>query len=75
METIKMKAHIGKDGFLKIAMPAGVADVDCDVLVTVSRQMTHEEWNRFVDMTAGSLADDPIERLPQGEYEPRDVLS
>jgi len=31
--------------------------------------MTPEEWNRFIDLTAGSLADAPIERLPQGEYE------
>jgi len=36
--------------------------------------MTTEELNRFVDETAGSLAANPIERLPQGDYEERDAL-
>jgi hypothetical protein len=28
--------------------------------------MTQEEWRAFIDETAGSLADDPIERGDQG---------
>lgn len=31
-------------------------------------------WHEFVERTAGSLADDPIERWPQGEYEEREPL-
>ena len=74
MEALKIKAHIGHDGILQLDVPIGVADVDCDVVVTVPIKMTDEEWSQFVDRTAGSLADDPIERPPQGEYEQRDPI-
>jgi len=72
---LKLKAHIGHDGILRLDVPVGVADVDCDIIVTVPPKMTTEEWNQFVDRTAGSLADDPIERFPQGEYEQRDSIA
>lgn len=32
------------------------------------------EWHDFIDRTAGSLADDPIERLPQGSFETREPI-
>jgi len=32
------------------------------------------EWHAFITRTAGSLADDPIERPAQGEYEQREPL-
>lgn len=31
-------------------------------------------WAEFIDQTAGSLADDPIQRWPQGDYETREPL-
>ncbi len=31
-------------------------------------------WLAFIERTAGSLADDPIERPPQGDFETRDPL-
>lgn len=74
MEALKLKAHIGHDGILRLDVPVGIADVDCDVIVTVPPTMTVDEWHQFVDRTAGSLVDDPIERLPQGEYEQRDPI-
>ncbi len=74
MDILKMKAHIGSDGILRLEVPVSVTDVDCDVLVTTSLQMTPEEWNQFIDMTAGSLAAGPLERLPQGEYEQRESI-
>jgi hypothetical protein len=74
MEALKLKAHVGHDGILRLDVPVGVADVDCEIVVTVPSTMTAEEWNQFVDRTAGSLAHDPIERLPQGEYEQREPM-
>lgn len=74
MNAIKLKAHIGHDGILQLDVPMGVKDVDCEVIVTVPPHMTAEEWNNFIDRTANSLADDPIERLPQGDYEQRDHI-
>jgi len=74
METLTIHAHIGHDGILRIDIPVGIADVDCEIVVTVpsaaAKQMTAEEWSQFIDQTAGSLADDPIERLPQGNIAP-----
>ena len=32
------------------------------------------EWHDFIDKTYGCLADDPIERNPQGEYPIREEL-
>lgn len=74
MNALKLKAHIGSDGILRLDVPMGITDVDCDVVVTIPPHMTAEEWNLFIDRTAGSLADDPIERLSQGEYEQRDPM-
>lgn len=33
------------------------------------------EWRAFITQTAGSLADDPIERPSQGEYEQRGPIT
>ncbi|MEH2299281.1 MAG: hypothetical protein V7K88_09620 [Nostoc sp.] len=32
------------------------------------------EWHEFIDKTYGCLADDPIIRHPQGEYEQREPI-
>ncbi|AHJ30538.1 hypothetical protein PN465_01695 [Nodularia spumigena CS-584] len=32
------------------------------------------EWHDFINMTYGCLADDPIIRHPQGEYEERETI-
>jgi hypothetical protein len=77
MERLTLQAHVGHDGILRLETLVGVADVDCEVVVTVPAPpppMTPDEWNAFIDRTAGSLAHDPMERLPQGEYEPREPI-
>lgn len=74
MEPIRVKTHVGEDGILRLELPVGVADVDCEVTIQISSQMTQVEWRAFLEETAGSLADDPIERGDQGEYEVRDEL-
>ncbi len=74
METIVVKTHVGGDGVLKLELPIGVPDVDCEVVVKVQPRMTREEWLAFVEETAGSLADDPIERGSQGVHEIREEL-
>jgi hypothetical protein len=74
METIRLKTHVGKDGILKLELPIGEADVDCEVTITVQPRMTKEEWFAFIQRTAGSLSDNPIERLPQGNSDVRDEI-
>jgi hypothetical protein len=79
MEAIKVKTHVGSDGVLKLEVPVGISDRDLEVLVVVQPLETDEVddlgWPiGYFDETAGSLADDPIERGPQGEYEVRDEI-
>ena len=77
MEMIKLKTHVGHDGILKLELPVGVMNTDLEVVVVMQKpalavEVEREEWLAFVERTAGSLVNDPIERPPQGEYETRD---
>jgi hypothetical protein len=45
--------------------------LDHDLEVEAFRRLP---WHEFIERTAGSLADDPIERPPQLEFEVRDEL-
>lgn len=74
MQMIKLDTHVGKDGILKLELPLDVSDMDLEVLVVVQRKEKREWPPDYFERTAGSLADDPIERPPQGEYEERDAL-
>ena len=78
METIKMQSRVGKDGILRLEVPIGVANADLEVLVVVQpiaqTNEDHAEWLAFIERTAGSLADDPVDRPPQGDYETREPI-
>jgi len=51
-----------------------MTDMDCEVIVTTEPHISQEEWLSFIETTAGSLADDPIERLSQGKNDARDEV-
>jgi hypothetical protein len=78
METIKLKTHVGSDGVLKLEVPVSVKDTDLEVVMVMHPSETPVDelgWPvGFFDKTYGSLADDPIERPPQGQYETRDEV-
>ena len=88
MANLTLHAHSDPDGILRLAVPVDVPDAAYDVQVTLSPSqqpsptpqaapMTPEhwrEWRAFISQTAGSLADDPIERPAQGEYEQREPI-
>lgn len=80
METIKVKTHVGSDGILKLELPVGFPNSELEVVVVVqstpvqSTQFDRAEWLAFIESTAGSLADNPIERGDQGEFEVRDEI-
>ncbi|ACK67882.1 hypothetical protein PCC8801_3938 [Rippkaea orientalis PCC 8801] len=40
----------------------------------LEEDMSQLEWHEFIEKTYGCLADDPIERYPQGEYPIREEL-
>jgi hypothetical protein len=68
METIKLKTHVGSDGVLKLEVSVGITNQDLEVVVVVEpltqvkAETDRAEWLAFIEATAGSLADNPIER-------------
>ena len=59
-------------------LPVGMSDTEVEVIVVVNpinkQQIDRAKWLAFIEETAGSLAHNPIERAPQGEYEIRDEI-
>lgn len=85
METIVLRQKANAEGALTIQVPARLRDAELDVVVILQPVVPAEEpavlpetaagWPpHFFEATYGSLADDPIERLPQGAYEVREPL-
>jgi formylglycine-generating enzyme required for sulfatase activity len=77
METIHTASQTGPDGILKLELPLGAANTRVEVTVTFESKMepmSQEEWNRFIDATAGSINDPSFFRHDQGELTPRDPL-
>lgn len=79
MQTIRLKAHVGTDGLLKLEIPLEVADSDLEVEVTISSvdqpAAIVMAWPPgYFEQTFGALADDPLLRAPQGEYEQREPM-
>ena len=79
MEIVKLKAHVDKDGILKLEVPIGMPARDIEVVLIVeTTQSTEVDANgwpvRFFDRTYGSLADDPLIRPSQLPLEHREQL-
>ena len=74
MQTIKLETHIGQDGILKLELPLEMSNTDLEVLLVVQRKEKRRWPPGYFERTTGSLADDPIERPPQSNYEERDTL-
>jgi hypothetical protein len=73
MQSVKLQAHVGNDGVLKIEVPIGLANVDLELVVVY--QPVKSGWAEgYFERTYGSFADEPLERAPQGEYEEREEL-
>ncbi len=74
MQTIKLETHVGQDGILKLELPLEMSNTDLEVLLVVQRKEKRRWPPGYFERTAGSLAEDPIERPAQGNYEERDSL-
>ena len=58
MQTVKLKAHIGSDGLLKLEMPVGAANVDAEVVIIYTlhpkaASVDDHEWDAFVSGVLG----------------------
>lgn len=77
MQSVKIQSQTDADGILKLEVPLGLSNAEFEVLIVVQplNSTPKRQWPPgFFDRTAGSLADDPIERPPQGDFEVRDEL-
>ena len=80
MQSIKLKKRVGEDGILHLDIPLGMKDKEVEVMViyqsieTTQSPSDLEYPPGFFEQTAGCLADDPIQRYPQGEFEEREPL-
>jgi hypothetical protein len=75
MEAIKLRAHVGADGILKVELPRELANKQAEfvIIYTIEESQT-EDWADFVNRMYGCLADDPIERPEQLPLEVRDEI-
>lgn len=66
MESIKLHAHVGDDGILKLEFPTMLTNQDVEILVVlhpINEPVDELGWPLgFFDRTYGTLADDPLER-------------
>jgi hypothetical protein len=83
MESIKIRQRVGQDGILHLNIPVGMQDKEVEVMViyqsleiaTATKTPEDLGWTSgFFEQTAGCLADDPIQRYPQGEFEEREPI-
>jgi hypothetical protein len=76
MYSLQLKAHVGKDGILRLETPIDLQDADVDVVLVVqpvneALKLDKATWMR---LTYGSLADVDLERPSQGEFEVREPI-
>ena len=66
MESIKLNAHVGDDGILKLELPTKLTNQDLEILIVmhpINELVDELGWPLgFFDRTYGALADDPIKR-------------
>ncbi len=81
MISVKTRTHIGPDGTLTLEVSTPLRETDVEVMVVLQPLVASEPgpeslgWPPgFFDRTFGSLRDDPLGRLPQGEYELREAI-
>jgi len=78
MQSLTLRAHIGKDGILKLETPIGVKNVDLEIVLVVhpvEEVKSLVEWpaNFFTEIIGG-WEGTPLVREPQGTYETRSGL-
>ena len=79
MQTHKLKATIGDDGLLKIALPTDLKNVDAEI-VLVLQPLRNGETDAmgypvdYFEQIDSVDADDILERADQGTFEEREPL-
>jgi len=79
MPTIETTATVSEDGVLTVDEPVAVP-LGCHRVIVVidhqnapaTKRPVHEWPEGYVEQTFGALANDPLMREPQGDYEERE---
>lgn len=78
MNRLVVRSRIDTDGVLRVTVPIGPTEADCEVQVTIEpvapRAMSQAEWQEFIRSTAGCISDPTFVRHEQGAYEQREEL-
>ena len=80
MTTLKFRSQVGEDGILHLDVPVSVTQTEIEVTLIIKEiseteeQKSRLEWQKFIDETYGSLANENLERPPQGDYEVREII-
>jgi hypothetical protein len=85
MQSLKLQAHVGADGVLRLELPIGLSNTDVEVLIVLQPMqpttiMSPTETEKlgwppgFFEQTYGSLRDELLMREPHGDYELREGL-
>jgi hypothetical protein len=76
MQTVTIRQKTGTDGILRLTIPVGIADAECEVVVVLQPQAVEERgWlPDFFKRIGQGWQGERLERPPQGEYEKREPL-
>jgi len=75
MKTLHFRQKSGANGRLRLDIPVGKADAECDVLVVVEPSAPPPEWlPGFWDQLSQGWQGEPLTRPAQGEFETRNPL-
>ena len=82
MKSIQTKGHTASDGWLRLDIATNIPESDVEAVVVIQplecssvNQTEPPGWPQgFFERTEGCLANDPIVRAPQGNYEIREPL-
>jgi hypothetical protein len=75
MATLHFRQKTGPNGQLRLDIPVGQADAECDVVVVVEPSTAPVEWlPGFWEQLSRGWQGEPLTRPPQGEFETRNPL-
>jgi len=75
MKTLHFRQKTEANGQLRLDIPVGKADAECDVVVVVEPTVTPKDWlPGFWQQLAQGWQGEPLTRPAQGECERRDSM-
>ena len=73
-EFLKNEIDKIQDRYLEVVYRIIKALVNPSMRAATPQNAQISDWHSFIEQTYGSLADDPIERGEQGQFEVREVI-